>query len=212
MTAKHNLAHRMGRWSGMHPWTAILGWMAFVVVSFVIGNTVFTPHVLTDAELGVGESGRAALVLDHAFPTSRTPATEMILVQTRSGRLATADLSAVARDIRSRVGGVPAVTHLQPPERSADGRAALIRFDIRGDSTKAGDKVAPIQTAVAAVAGLTQGCASRSSATHRPARRSTTSWRRTSRRRSSSRCRSRCSSCCSHSARCSRPASRSCSA
>ena len=31
MQAKRNLAHRMGRWSGTHPWTAILGWMAFVV-------------------------------------------------------------------------------------------------------------------------------------------------------------------------------------
>jgi uncharacterized membrane protein YdfJ with MMPL/SSD domain len=152
MTAKHNLAHRMGRWSGMHPWTAILGWMAFVIVSFVIGNTVFTQKTLKDSELGVGESGRAAQVLDRAFPTSRTPASEMILVQTRSGRLATADLSAVARDVRTHVGGLAAVTHLQPPERSQDGRAALIRFDIRGDSTKAGDKVAPIETAVAAVA------------------------------------------------------------
>ena len=42
MHAKRNLAHRMGRWSGTHPWTAILGWMAFVVVSFFIGTSVVT--------------------------------------------------------------------------------------------------------------------------------------------------------------------------
>ena len=36
MTGKRNLAHRMGRWSGTHPWTAILGWLAFVVVSFLV--------------------------------------------------------------------------------------------------------------------------------------------------------------------------------
>jgi RND superfamily putative drug exporter len=152
MTAKHNLAHRMGRWSGMHPWTAILGWMAFVIVSFVIGSTVFTQKTLKQSELGVGESGRAAQVLDRAFPTSRTPAAEMILVQTRSGPLSAADLGAVARDVRTHVGGLAGITHLQPPERSADGRAALIRFDIRGDSATAGHRVAPVQAAVATVA------------------------------------------------------------
>ena len=91
-------------------------------------------------------------MLDQAFPTSQTPATEMILVQTASGRLATADLNAVARDVRTRVGSLPSVIDLQAPERSNDGRAALIRFDIRGDSEKAADKVAPIEAAVAAVA------------------------------------------------------------
>jgi uncharacterized membrane protein YdfJ with MMPL/SSD domain len=152
LNTKQNLAHRMGRWSGTHPWTAILGWMAFVIVSFVIGSTVFSQKTLKTSEQGVGESGQAARVLDRAFPTSRTPATEMILVQTRSGPLAPAELTAVARDVRTRVGGLAVVTNLQPPERSQDGRAALIRFDIRGDSTKAGDKIAPVQAAVAQVA------------------------------------------------------------
>jgi uncharacterized membrane protein YdfJ with MMPL/SSD domain len=74
MNAKHNLAHRMGRWSGTHPRTAILGWTAFVMVSFVIGSNVFTQKTLKQSEQGVGESGRAAQALDRAFPTSRTPA------------------------------------------------------------------------------------------------------------------------------------------
>ncbi len=152
MPGKRNLAHRMGRWSGTHPWTAILGWLAFVVISFVAIPSFVTTNTLEESELGVGESGRAAKVLDQAFPTSLTPAGEMILVQTTSGRLATADLNAVARDVRTRVGGLAAVTNVQPPQRSDDGRAALIHFDIRGDSEKAADKVAPIQAAVAAVA------------------------------------------------------------
>ena len=143
MQAKRNLAHRMGRWSGTHPWTAILGWMAFVVVSFFIGSSVVTQKTLKESEQGVGESGRAAKVLDKAFPTTETPAGEMILVQTRSGRLATADLNAVARDVREHVGGLSTVTNIQAPQRSKDGRAALIRFDIRGDSEKAADKILP---------------------------------------------------------------------
>ncbi len=152
MHAKRNLAHRMGRWSGTHPWTAIVGWMAFVVVSFFIGTSVVTQKTLKQSEQGVGESGRAAKVLDKAFPTSQTPAGEMILVQTRSGRLATADLNAVTADVKKRVGALPTVTNIQVPQRSHDGRAALIRFDIRGDSEKAVDKIVPIETAVSAVA------------------------------------------------------------
>ncbi len=149
MQAKRNLAHRMGRWSGTHPWTAILGWMAFVVISFVLGSSVVTQKTLKESEQGVGESGRAAKVIDRAFPTSQTRAGEMILVQTRSGRLATADLKAVAGDVRERVGALATVTNIQAPQRSQDGRAALIRFDIRGDSEKAVDKIAPIEAAVA---------------------------------------------------------------
>ncbi|MDX6535929.1 MAG: hypothetical protein QOD37_270 [Gaiellales bacterium] len=152
MNAKHNLAHRMGRWSGTHPWTAILGWMAFVIVSFFIGNSLVTQKTLTQSEQGVGEAGRAAQVLDKAFPTSQTPAGEMILVQTHRGRLAARDLNAVAADVRERVGGLQTVIDLQSPQRSHDGRAALIRFDIRGDSKKAADKVQPIEAAVAVVA------------------------------------------------------------
>ncbi len=152
MHAKHNLAHRMGRWSGTHPWTAILGWMAFVIVSFFIGSSLVTQKTLTQSEQGVGEAGRAAQVLDKAFPTSQTPASEMILVQTHRGRLAARDLNAVAADVRERVGGLQTVINLQSPQRSHDGRAALIRFDIRGDSKKAADKVEPIEAAVAVVA------------------------------------------------------------
>ena len=122
MQAKRNLAHRMGRWSGTHPWTAILGWMAFVVVSFFIGTSLVTQKTLKQSEQGVGESGRAAKVLDKAFPTTETPAGEMILVQTRSGRLATADLNAVARDVRERVGGLSTVANIQAPQHS-QGRA-----------------------------------------------------------------------------------------
>ncbi len=45
MTGKRNLAHRMGRWSGTHPWTAILGWLAFVLISFLaIPSFVTTEH------------------------------------------------------------------------------------------------------------------------------------------------------------------------
>ena len=46
MTGKRNLAHRMGRWSGTHPWTAILGWMAFVLISFLVASPFVTTKTL----------------------------------------------------------------------------------------------------------------------------------------------------------------------
>ena len=36
----NTFAARMGRWSARHRKTAIWGWIAFVVVAFVIGNQV----------------------------------------------------------------------------------------------------------------------------------------------------------------------------
>ena len=53
--------------------------------------------------------------------------------------------------MRKRVGALR--RHQHPgAQRSQDGRAALIRFDIRGDSEKAVDKIVPIEAAVRAVA------------------------------------------------------------
>ena len=61
MQGTRNLAHRMGRWSGTHPKTAIFGWIAFVPVAFFVGNSR-PKHTLDEADTGVGESGRAAKV------------------------------------------------------------------------------------------------------------------------------------------------------
>ena len=133
MQAKRNLAHRMGHWSGTHPWTAILGWMAFVIVSFVIGSAVVTTKTLDKSQTGVGESGRAAKVLDKAFPTSETRAGEMILVQTRGGPLAAGDLQRRlrrrARPRRRRCGGhatsgPPSARRTGAPRSSASTSAA----------------------------------------------------------------------------------------
>ena len=43
----NNFAARMGRWSASHWKTAVFGWLAFVVASFVIGNAVGTKYLET---------------------------------------------------------------------------------------------------------------------------------------------------------------------
>ena len=149
MQGKRTLAHRMGRWSGTHPWKAILGWVAFVVIAVAIGTAVGTKTIKT-SDQGVGESGRAAAAIDRAFDDP--PAGEMVFIQSRSGRLTNADLATVARDAKGRLTAIAAVTNIQQPRRSQDGRSALITFDIRGKSDDAVGKIAPIEAAVSAVA------------------------------------------------------------
>ena len=65
-TKQSNLAARMGRWSAAHWKTATFGWLAFVVVAFMLGGMVGT-KLIDDSTAGPGESGRADRILDAGF-------------------------------------------------------------------------------------------------------------------------------------------------
>ena len=54
-----NIAARAGRWSARHRKTAIIGWLVFVVLAFMVGGKVGTETAHRRAS-GVGESGQAA--------------------------------------------------------------------------------------------------------------------------------------------------------
>src|SRR5262249_3543755 len=151
MQDKRNLAHRMGRWSGLHPWTAILGWIAFVAIAVVIGNAI-PKHTLDDSKTGVGESGRATQVLDQAFTAAQQPAHEQIFVQSRTAHLTDAQLAPVVADATARLEATNLIGSIDPVERSTDGRSARLPFTIAGDPKDAADKVAPIEAVTAAVA------------------------------------------------------------
>jgi uncharacterized membrane protein YdfJ with MMPL/SSD domain len=145
-----NLAHRMGRWSGLHPWRAIVGWVAFVALCIGLGSAVGTTEI-DDARRGAGESGEAARMIDDAGFNER-PGTEMVFIQARSGALDDAALAAAAADVTARLDAIDDVAAIREPIRSDDGRAALLEFDIAGPAADAGDKVAPMLAAVAAAA------------------------------------------------------------
>jgi uncharacterized membrane protein YdfJ with MMPL/SSD domain len=150
MQGKRNLAHRMGRWSGMHPWRAIIGWVAFVVISFMVGSSV-TANTLGDADKGVGESGRATKVIDKAFTDADQPAEEALLIQSRSGKLSDKDLKAVVADATTKLTATGVVGEIRDVERSENGKAARFPFSIKGDPEKAVDKVVPIENATKAI-------------------------------------------------------------
>ena len=150
MQGKRNLAHRMGRWSGMHPWLAIIGWVAFVAVSFVIGGSM-TAKTIDEADMGIGESGRATKVLDRAFTDADQPAEEALLIQARTGKLTDKALAPVVADATKQLQASGVVAEIKDVELAENGRAARLPFTIQGDPADTTDKVAPIEAATKSI-------------------------------------------------------------
>jgi uncharacterized membrane protein YdfJ with MMPL/SSD domain len=154
MKQTRSIAARAGRWSATHRKAAIWGWLAFVFIAFAIGGAVGTETLQQD-QLGVGESGRAATTINDAFQRS---ADELVLVQSETATATDPSFRAVVTDIERRLEEVPYTERIESPyaqgnggQISADGRAALVRFEIVGDDDQTQDRVGAALDAVAAV-------------------------------------------------------------
>src|SRR3954470_21864515 len=148
---QHNVAARMAVWSSRHRRKAFWGWLGFVVVVFALGNAVGTTQI-SDVDQFSGESHRAEVALDRA---GLRPVKEVVFVQ--SDRLTTKDpqFRAAVADVTRSLSRVKDVEHLRPPlargdDVSADSHAALVNFQIAGDSNEARDRVDASLAAVAA--------------------------------------------------------------
>src|SRR4051812_32040065 len=147
---QHNVAARMAVWSSRHRRKAFWGWLAFVVVVFALGNAVGTTQI-SDVDQSSGESHRAEVALDRS---GLRPVKEVVFIQ--SDKLTTKDpqFRAAVADVTRSLSGVQYVEHLRPPvagdDVSADGQAALVNFEIAGDSNEARDRVDASLAAVAA--------------------------------------------------------------
>ena len=147
-----NLAARMGRWSASHWKTATFGWLAFVLVAFGLGGIVGTKNISNSA--GPGESGRMDRILEAGF---EQPASERVLIQSRSQRVGTTAFDAAIADVVARVSKIADVRNIRSPlqpenatYRSKDRHSALVEFQIRGDKEKAVDKIGPVLDTLAA--------------------------------------------------------------
>src|SRR2546423_5862150 len=147
-----NLAARVGRWSAAHWKTATFGWLALVLLAFAVGSQVGTKQA-DPTKAGPGESGRMDRILDAGF---KVPASESVLIQSRSTRAGTPAFDAAVKDVVARLANVAAVQNVRSPLDPANAgqiakgsHAALVEFEIRGDSTKAMDKLGPILKSVA---------------------------------------------------------------
>jgi uncharacterized membrane protein YdfJ with MMPL/SSD domain len=146
-----NLAARAGRWSASHWKTATFGWIAFVIAAVVIGSAVGTKQ-LGDNDGIPGESGRMEKILDESF---QRPAGETVLIQSDTLTTDSRAFESAIGDVTRRVSSLPAVSNVRSPLKransdqiSADGHSAIVRFDIRGDSEHAVDKIDPVIAAV----------------------------------------------------------------
>ena len=75
---KSNLASRAGRWSAQHRKTAILGWIAFVIVATLVGGKIGNNN-LDESQGGNGDSNRANMIVDKAGFPEQTG--EQVLIQ-----------------------------------------------------------------------------------------------------------------------------------
>jgi RND superfamily putative drug exporter len=152
---RSNVAARAGRWSAEHRKTAVLGWLAFVVVAVVLGGAVGTKHIPQDNN-GVGESGRAQQVLHDKF---QQPANEQVLVQSSTMTVKDPKFQAAITDVVGRLRGVHTVQNVRSPllaanrgEVSRDGHSVLVGFQITGKATDADKRVGASLAATQAAA------------------------------------------------------------
>src|SRR4029453_11458591 len=97
---KRNLAARAGHWSAHHRKTAIFGWLAFVVIAFVLGGAIGT-QTIKDEDSGNGQSRTADPQVAAAdFPKE---ADENVLIQAKGhGKATDADFTLAIKDTTKR--------------------------------------------------------------------------------------------------------------
>jgi len=123
-------------------------WVVFVALCVVIGGAVQTRKA-TPVDYGVGESGRAAQILDKAGLTE--PAGENVLIGSRSGSLDPALAGAVAAQVGQRMRALPDVESVGEPIPAPDGGVVMVPVTMRGDPQTAVDRVKPLLEATASV-------------------------------------------------------------
>jgi RND superfamily putative drug exporter len=150
-----SFAARAGTWSATHRKKAIWGWIAFVLIATVLGNSIGM-RTLDPEDEGNGQSQ----VADRALAAAGFPdqATEQVLVQGRDG-LQARDPAFVAatRDVAARLRATPHARDVRSPldagnagQLSKDGRSALITFKLAGDDDEVLERVAAATSVVAA--------------------------------------------------------------
>ncbi|MEO3871999.1 MMPL family transporter [Nonomuraea sp. B12E4] len=149
MKGKRSVITRIARWSAVHPWLAIGLWLAFVAAAFLLGGT--GTRMATDAELTVGEAGRAAHMVEQGGLAD--PATENVLVTAKpnTGTLDKKVALKAAEDAAARLDRLPGVDKVGEPIPARDGSAVLVRTTMRGDIDTADERVEPLMNEVAKV-------------------------------------------------------------
>src|SRR5262245_35722011 len=117
---KRNLAATVGGWSARHWKTAVFGWLAFVVASFFLANTIGTTFI-DQNNVNVGEARKADRMIEQAgFTTDENGESieelgEMVLIQSTRSTTDDAAFRAVVHDVEQTLRGFPKATKIQSP-------------------------------------------------------------------------------------------------
>jgi putative drug exporter of the RND superfamily len=125
-----SLAHRTATWCALHPWRAILGWVAFVLLAVGLATTIPTQET-TDADGRIGESGRAATLVDQA--DFDDPDTEHVLVTAAEGDLDLTLAKQAATQVAASMAALDVVAAVADPEAAPDGSAYLVSVQLARD-------------------------------------------------------------------------------
>jgi uncharacterized membrane protein YdfJ with MMPL/SSD domain len=147
----------MGRWSAAHWKTATFGWLAFMLAALALGSVVGTKQIDVN-DKNVGQSRNADHMLrDAGFRPD--PQTEIVLVQSGASTAREPAFRAVVQDVVDAVKTSPAIENLRSPygpgragQISANGHAAIVEWQMRGDSKLATKRIDTLTAATAAVA------------------------------------------------------------
>src|SRR3954451_22449012 len=134
----HHHAARIAAWSARHRKKAIWGWLGFVVVVFALGSAAGTTTI-SEVDQFSGESHRAEAALDRA---GMRPVEDVVFVQSDKLTTKDPDSTAAIGELTGRLSKLQYVQNVRSPlaaggDVSADGHAALVRFEIAGDTTEA---------------------------------------------------------------------------
>jgi RND superfamily putative drug exporter len=124
-----SLTVRVARWSATHTWRAIALWTVFVALCFMIGTITGVRE--SDGEQGFGESGRATEIVESGGFDD--PSVENVLITPRDGRLDPAAATAAAGAAKARLSGFPEVASIGDPVTAPEGRAVLVRVELKAE-------------------------------------------------------------------------------
>ncbi|MFJ2773193.1 MMPL family transporter [Streptomyces sp. NPDC087300] len=146
---KRSVTVRVARWSALHPWRAVIGWLVFVVLCLG-GGIAAGMNSATGEDFRVGEAGRAeALATEGGIPPRST---EHVLIRAESGPLDRAAADAAVKDVTARMKALPEVAGVAPPVRSADGRVLRVQVELNGSEQDDQKKVPALQAQTEQVA------------------------------------------------------------
>jgi len=118
------------RWSARHPWRAIGAWLLFVTLAVGLASTISTKEV-KEADYRVGESGRAAAMIEQAGLDE--PPSELVLITSADGALDDAAAQSAASELRAAMTRLDDVEQVGDAVPSADQQALLVPVVLRSD-------------------------------------------------------------------------------